>query len=270
MKKQYKLGVIGAGFMAQAILKGAIYSDSIKPKKIIVSDASEQALEKLEYLGVNRTRSNADVADNCEYLLIAVKPQNFEAVAESIRGVPVEKVITIMAGVRKDSVRSALLGTAVKVARAMPNLPCSIGSGMVALDAEEFAGNIDDCAFIDSLFSNCGTVLNVSEEKLNAVTGISGSGPAYVYLFIDGLIKAGVAHGLTEDEAKTLAVTTVYGGAEMVAHAEDKSIDELVSAVCSKGGTTIQAVDSFRRDDLEGVIARAVDACVKRAEELSD
>ena len=137
MKKQYKLGVIGAGFMAQAILKGAIYSDSIKPKKIIVSDASEQALEKLEYLGVNRTRSNADVADNCEYLLIAVKPQNFAAVAESIRGVPVEKVITIMAGVRKDSVRSALLGTAVKVARAMPNLPCSIGSGMVALDAEE-------------------------------------------------------------------------------------------------------------------------------------
>lgn len=269
MKKQYKLGVIGTGFMAQAILKGVIYSDSLKPKKIIVSDASEQALEKVEYLGVQRTRSNADVADSCEYLLLAVKPQNFAAVAESIRGIPVEKVITIMAGVTKKTIKDTLLGVDVKVARAMPNLPCSVGSGMIALDASDFSENIDDCAFIDSVFSNCGTVLNLPEEKLNAVTGISGSGPAYVYLFIDGLIKAGMAHGLTEDEAKTLAVTTVYGGAEMVAHEEEKSIDELVSAVCSKGGTTIQAVDSFRRDDLEGTIARAVDACVKRAEELS-
>ena len=102
------------------------------------------------------------------------------------------------------------------------------------------------------------------------MTGISGSGPAYVYMFIDGLIKAGVKQGLTEDEAKTLAVSTVFGGADMVGHSEDKTIDELISAVCSKGGTTIQAVDSFRRDDLYGVIDRAVSACVKRAEELSE
>ena len=218
---------------------------------------------------MQRTRSNADVAENCEYLLIAVKPQNFAAVAESIHGIPVEKVITIMAGVKKQTVKDALLGKDIRVARAMPNLPCAVGSGMIALDASDFSENIDDCAFLDSVFSNCGTVLNLPEEKLNAVTGISGSGPAYVYLFIDGLIKAGMAHGLSADEAKTLAVTTVYGGAEMVAHSEDKSIDELVAAVCGKGGTTIQAVDSFRRDDLYGVIARAVDACVKRAEELS-
>ena len=99
--------------------------------------------------------------------------------------------------------------------------------------------------------------------------GISGSGPAYVYLFIDGLIRAGIRQGLSEDEAKTLAINTVSGGVDMVAHSEDKTIDELVNAVCSKGGTTIQAVESFRRDDLAGVIDRAVDACVKRAEELS-
>ena len=270
MKKQYKLGVIGAGFMAQAILKGVIYSDSLKAKKIIVSDASDHALAGVEYLGVHCTRSNADVAEMCEYLLLAVKPQNFAAVAESIRGIPVEKVITIMAGVTKEKVKGLLLGNDIKVARAMPNLPCSIGSGMIALDASDFDENIDDSAFIDSVFSNCGTVLNVSEEKLNAVTGISGIGPAYVYLFIDGLIKAGVAHGLTEDEAKTLAVTTVYGGAEMVAREETKSLEELIAAVCSKGGTTIQAVESFRKDDLEGTIARAVSACVKRAEELSE
>ena len=129
---------------------------------------------------------------------------------------------------------------------------------------------MDDCAFIHSVFDNVGNVLDVAEDKLNAVTGISGSGPAYVYMFIDGLVRAGMRQGLTEDEAKTLAVNTVAGGAEMVAHAEDKTLDELISAVCSKGGTTIQAVDSFRREDLYGIIDRAVAACVRRAEELSE
>ena len=270
MKKQYKLGVIGGGFMAHAILKGVIYSDFLKPKKIIVADPSGEALEKLKYLGVNTTANNRDVADNCEFLLFAVKPQNFLAVADSLRGVPVEKAITIMAGVKKQKVKDLLFGNDVRVARAMPNLPCSIGSGVTALDLSEFEDSVDDCAFVESVFNCLGNVLCVPEEKLNAVTGISGSGPAYVYMFIDGLIKAGVRQGLTEDEAKTLAVSTVFGGADMVGHSEDKTLDELISAVCSKGGTTIQAVDSFKRDDLYGVIDRAVSACVKRAEELSE
>ena len=100
MKKQFKLGVIGGGFMASAILKGVTYSDFIRPKKIIVADSSRAALEKLSYLGVNTTVSNRDAADNCEFLLFAVKPQNFADVAESIRGIPVEKAISIMAGVK--------------------------------------------------------------------------------------------------------------------------------------------------------------------------
>ena len=89
-------------------------------------------------------------------------------------------------------------------------------------------------------------------------------------MFIDGLIKAGVKQGLTEDEAKTLAVNTVFGGADMVAHSEEKPIEDLIAAVCSKGGTTIQAVESFRKDDMYGMIDRAVEACVRRAEELSE
>ena len=108
MKKQYKLGVIGAGVMAQALVKGAVYSDFIKARKIIVSDVSEQALQNMEYLGVICSENNRDVAANCEYLLLAVKPQNFAAVAESLHGLPVEKVITIMAGVRRDTVREGL------------------------------------------------------------------------------------------------------------------------------------------------------------------
>ena len=175
-----------------------------------------------------------------------------------------------MAGVKKQKIKDALFGNTIKVARAMPNLPCSVGAGMTAVDIEDFSEDADDCSFILDLFGRIGSVLTLPEEKLNAVTGISGSGPAYVYLFIDGLIKAGVAQGLSEEEAKVLAVQTVAGGAEMVARSEDKTLGELIGAVCSKGGTTVMAVDSFRADDMEGMIGRAVAACVKRAEELSE
>ncbi len=270
MKKQYKLGVIGGGFMATAILKGVVYSELLRSKKIIVADPSAAAREKLADLGVYTTANNRDVAGNCEYLLFAVKPQNFDAVAESIRGLPVEKAVSIMAGVKKQKIKDALFGNTIKVARAMPNLPCSVGAGMTAVDIEDFSEDADDCSFILDLFGRIGSVLTLPEEKLNAVTGISGSGPAYVYLFIDGLIKAGVAQGLSEEEAKVLAVQTVAGGAEMVARSEDKTLGELIGAVCSKGGTTVMAVDSFRADDMEGMIGRAVAACVKRAEELSE
>ena len=270
MKKQYKLGVIGGGFMATAILKGVVYSDRLRAKKIIVADPSAKARENLSELGVYTTANNRDVAGNCDYLLFAVKPQTFEEAAASIKGLPVEKVITIMAGVKKEKIKALLFGKNIKVARAMPNLPCSVGAGMTAVDIEDFSEDADDCSFIIDVFGSLGNVLCLPEEKLNAVTGISGSGPAYVYMFIDGLIKAGMQHGLSEDEAKTRAVTTVKGGADMVEHSADKTLDELISAVCSKGGTTIQAVESFRNDDMEGMIGRAVAACVKRAEELSE
>lgn len=270
MKKQYKLGVIGGGFMASAILKGIVYSDFMRAKKIIVADPSAQAREKLGELGVYTTANNRDVAGNCEYLLFAVKPQTFADAAASIKGLPVEKVITIMAGVKKQKIKDLLFGNNIKVARAMPNLPCSIGSGMTAVDLEDFSDDTDECSFILDVFGKLGEVLTVPEEKLDAVTGISGSGPAYVYMFIDGLIKAGVKQGLTEEEVKILAVATVKGGADMVAHSEDKTLSELISAVCSKGGTTIQAVESFKADDMEGMIDRAVAACVKRSKELSE
>lgn len=268
MKKQYKLGVIGGGFMAQAVLKGAIKSNFIKAEQILVADVSKAALEKLAYLNVNTTTDSKDVAENCEFVFLSVKPQNFCDVADNLQGANIEKVISIMAGVKKDKIKSALGDNNIKVARAMPNLPCSVGKGMTAVDVSDFSLD-SDRDFISSLFNNIGNLLITQEEKLNAVTGISGSGPAYVYMFIEGLIKAGVVQGLTEDEAKLLAVSTVAGGAEMVFKSQDKTLDELISAVCSKGGTTIQAVDSFKNDDLYSVIDRAVSACVKRAEELS-
>ena len=269
MKKRYKLGVIGCGFMAKAILKGVVLSDFLNPRKIIVSDPSGDKLEDVSgELGVITTTDNREVASECEFLLFAVKPQSFAEAAQSISSVKVEKVISIMAGVKKSTIKNTLGVSLIKVARCMPNLPCSIGSGAMGVDMSDFNGNPDDTQFITMLFSCLGTVLSLPEEKLDAVTGISGSGPAYVFMFIDSLVDAGIKQGLTKDEAQTLAFQTVIGSAEMAAESE-KSIPELIKSVCSKGGTTIEAVKVLEENNFRGIVGEAVQACVNRSKELS-
>ena len=268
MKRKFKLGVIGCGFMASAIIKGVVLSDFLNPKKVIVSDLLEENLDKINELGVYTCNSNKFVAENSEYLLIAVKPQNFAAVAKSLGGIIPEKVISVMAGVSKQTVKEGLGTYTIKVARCMPNLPCSIGSGAIGIDMSDFDGEIDDTEFISNVFNNIGVVLSVDESKLDAVTGISGSGPAYAFMFIDSLVDAGVRQGLTADEAKVLAVQTVLGAAEMVQR-DEQSISDLIMRVCSKGGTTIEAVKVLEENNFRGTISKAVAACVKRAKELS-
>lgn len=269
MKKRYKLGVIGCGFMANAILKGVVLSDFISARKIIVSDPDAGKLEAVNSeLGVDTTTDNRKVAEESEYLLFAVKPQSFDGAAKELSDIKIEKVISIMAGVKRAYIKNALGVGLIKVARCMPNLPCSIGSGAMGIDMSDYNKNPDDTQFIALLFGCLGTVLSLPEEKLDAVTGISGSGPAYVFMFIDSLIDAGVRQGLTKDEAQTLAVQTVLGGAEMVQNSE-KPISELIMNVCSKGGTTIEAVKVLEENNFRGIVDKAVEACVNRSKELS-
>lgn len=268
MKKQFKLGVIGCGYMSQVIIKGAVLSDFLRARKIIVSDVNEEPLDAIEELGVQTCMDNQYVAQNSEYLLIAVKPQNFAEVAMEIKKSEPDKIISVMAGVKKHKIKSAI-GAEVKVARCMPNLPCSVGSGMMGIDMTDFNSYPDDLEFISALFNCMGTVLSVEESKLDAVTGISGSGPAYVFLFIDSLIDAGIKQGLTKDEAKILATNTVLGSAEMVINS-DSTVPELIKRVCSKGGTTIEAIKILEEKNFREIICEAVDACVKRSKELSE
>lgn len=269
MKKQYKLGIIGCGFMAQSIMKGVVLSDFLSEKKIIVSDISEENLDKVNYLGVRTAFDNRFVAENSEYVLFAVKPQNFSDVIKSLGGFVPEKVISVMAGVKKNTIKNSLGNGSVKIARCMPNLPCSIGSGAIGVDMSDFNRSTDDTDFISNVFNCLGTILSIDESKMDAVTGISGSGPAYAFMFIDSLIDAGVKQGLLKNHAKILAVQTVLGAAEMVER-EEESVSELIMRVCSKGGTTIEAVKVLEENNFRAIISDAVDACVKRAKELSD
>ncbi len=270
MKKEYKLGIIGCGFMAKAILNGVIDKEFLRTRKIIVSDADKSKLDAVyDELGVNVTDDNRYLAENSEFILFAVKPQNFADVAKELEGICPEKVISIMAGVKRSVIKNSLGVGIIKVARCMPNLPCSVGFGMVGVDMSDFNKDTDDIEFIYNLFNCLGDVLSTSEEKLDAVTGISGSGPAYTFVFIDALIDAGVKQGLTFDEAKLLAVQTVWGSAAMVMQS-DKALSELITGVCSKGGTTIEAIKVFEQNNFRATISDAVAACVKRSKELSE
>jgi len=265
MEKKFKIGFIGSGFMASSMIRILIQSAFLTKTDVCVSDVSESAFEKISDLGVATTTDNVYLVKNCEFVVFAVKPQSFSTVACSLCGNYPQKVISIMAGVSIKTISDALGGA--KVARCMPNTPCSIGSGVVAVDASAFS--VEDQSFLIGALSTFGTAVQVNEELLNAVTGISGSGPAYVYLFIDALIHAGVKHGLDEQTARKLAVGTVKGGAAMMELHAKTTAEELINAVCSKGGTTIEAVDVFRADGLSDLVDKAVSACVKRAEELS-
>ena len=267
MKNGLKLGIIGGGFMAHAIVKGALASRCLTPESVIVSDVNEDNLEKFKKMGCHTTTDNKQPANDCEYLLLAVKPQNFPAVAEEIKGEQTEKIISIMAGTDKKKI-SSLLPNAKQICRVMPNLPCSIGYGMVAADVSDFPLK-EDIDFFERLFGSLGSYITTEESKMHAVTGISGSGPAYVFLFLKALTEAGKKQGLSEEEAKVLAAETVLGGVNMYKHEQGTTdIDTLIQRVCSKGGTTERAMLSFEKDDFLGVVDRAVDACVRRSKEL--
>lgn len=267
MKKNYKLGVIGAGFMSSAIIKGIIDSKHISFNDILVSDKNAESLERISGLGVNTTLSNLDLVNSAEFVLFAVKPQSLESVLEEIKQANCEKFISIMAGVKKQRIRNAFPNA--KIARCMPNTPCAISSGAVGLDNSEFS-NKEDKDFIEGIFSVISQVVIVEEDKLNAVTGVSGSSPAYFYLFLKGIIDAGVKEGLDYEQAKLLATNTMIGAGKMVLMNNDKSLDELINAVCSKGGTTIEAIKVYEEGGLSKITDKAIKACVKRAKELEN
>lgn len=264
--KKYLLGVIGGGVMARAIVCGAAEKGVFAPGEVCICEPDAAKRAAFESEGYSTAEHARALAENCEYLLFAVKPQAFSGVAESLRGARLPVLISIMAGKTKRAVLSAL-GAEAKIARVMPNLPCSVGEGMAGVDVCGLSQA--EKSFVLGLFSAVGKAVEVPESLLDAVTGISGSGPAYVYLFLRSLVKAGVEQGLSEEQAETLALQTVKGGAAY-AEASGKPYDELIAAVSSKGGTTLAALASFERDDFSGAVSRAVDAAVKRAKELSE
>lgn len=268
MEKKFKIGVIGAGYMASSIILSAINTGILKNSDVIVSDINDQALNKFEQIGVLTTKNNLELANVSEFVFFAVKPQNTKDLFDEIKNCSCDKFISIMAGIKKEKIRASL-NENVKIARCMPNAPCAVCKGSVGIDLADFA-NQSDIDFIKSLFSAVAEVIEVDESLLNAVTGISGSAPAYFYLFAKGLIDSGIKNGLSQEQAFKFVVNTMIGSGEMLLKNRDKNISELIDSVCSKGGTTIEAINVYNQNNLADITEKAVDACVKRSFELEN
>ena len=253
--------------MAQA-LAGGIQKD-FPNLAFAVSDPSGEALTAFEQAvsGRSCTRcSNEEIFEQSDFVVLAVKPQHAAVALETIDGSSNEPlVISIMAGVTISRIQE--LTRAKRVVRVMPNTPCLVGEGASGITAGD---NVDDkdLKHVSELLQSVGKVVEVAEEHIDAVTGVSGSGPAYVFRFSESLIEGGVAQGLSSDVAATLAVQTALGAAKLVIETgEDPAV--LRDRVTSPGGTTLAALNSLEADGFDRAIVSAVSAAVVRSKELA-
>ncbi len=259
MQQKYCLGFIGAGNMAKAIAKGVLSGGLLQADQIIMTDLARGNFE-----GIEITDDNSRVFKECKYIIFAIKPQVFDAIADTLSGIQAEAIISIMAGKSVQKIKSA---TGVNhVVRVMPNFPCMIGKGMAAIAINDCPRQVND--FVLAVFNSVGKAVFLQESLFDAVTSISGSGPAYVYYFIQAMTKAGVEGGLSFEDSLELTLQTFEGAVKMVEQSTIP-IDTMIDNVCSKGGTTIEAIKTFDSQGVEQAIKDGIRACKNRSEELS-
>ena len=269
------LGFLGGGHMTTSIIKG-LTNVKDKPDALQMNDIwiFDRNPEKMDYLtssyGVQAAQSSQDLIRQVDSLVISIKPQvlqeSIKPLSAQIRD-KVKLVISLAAGVRTTSIESWLDGN-IAVCRAMPNLGSSIGLGATGLYANQIV-NSSQKKFTENLMNATGLCAWVENEvDIDAVTGLSGSGPAYFLLFIQHLIESATATGLSKDIAQQLALQTARAATELVQQS-DQDISNIVESICLAGGTTEQAVASLKENDLKSVVNAAYMAARNRAEELA-
>ncbi len=261
------IGFIGAGQMARALAAGFVKAGLLKPSQVSASDAVPAALAAFAVAvpGAQSAADNATLVGNCDIVFLAVKPQQAGAALTGLTKPAADKlVISIAAGVTLATL-SAALGKS-RLVRVMPNTPCLVGQSAsgYALGPRATA---DDGALVASLLESVGRAFAVDEKLLDAVTGLSGSGPAFVYVMIEALSDAGVQMGLPRDVAMQLAAQTVRGAAQMVLETGEHP-GVLKDRVASPGGTTIAGLAALEAGGLRGTLIAAVEAATRRSIEL--
>lgn len=259
------LGILGAGNMAEALIRGVLAAELIPPANILAHDPSVERRDVFARLGcpVSDTPNEATSSD---VVLLAVKPQTVRPVLKETAGYfrPGALVISIAAGVPL-ALLAELLPKGVKAVRVMPNTPLLVGHGMSCL-APGRGVKPEETALAVALFSAAGRAVEIEEDLMDAVTALSGSGPAYVFRFAEVLVEAGARLGLDPGLAARLTTQTLRGAAEMLAGGDDPA--ELRRRVTSPGGTTAAALDVFEQRDFAGMVAEALAAAKHRGEEL--
>jgi pyrroline-5-carboxylate reductase len=265
------IGFVGSGNMAEALIKGIIAAKIYAPENVFVSDIRAERLEYLtEKYGVTAVENNGEMAEKVETLVLSIKPQNMSDALESIKDAVDSEtlVISIAAGIKVAKIATALGDMAI--VRVMPNTPALIGQGASALYANERAKSLLDKAI--SIFSSVGkAVLVDNEDLIDVVTAVSGSGPAYYFLLMEEMVKAGIKLGLPEDVAKDLVLQTAKGAGLLAVEADknNESPAELRRKVTSPGGTTEAALKALAENDFSRLITDALAAACNRSKELS-
>jgi pyrroline-5-carboxylate reductase len=264
------IAFIGAGNMASSII-GGLVSKGFSPKSIIASDPNAESLAALKQLApIQTTQNNHDAVSIADVLVLAVKPQIMKSILEDLAGSAQQRnplVISIAAGIEAHSL-DKWLGGNMAIVRCMPNTPALVQSGATALFANPQVNGAQK-ELADKILRAVGIALWVNDENtLDAVTAVSGSGPAYFFLVMELMQAAGEQLGLSPDAAKQLTLQTALGAAQM-AIASDVSSAELRRRVTSPGGTTEQALKVFEQADLKAIFNKAMVACRDRSEELA-
>lgn len=263
-----KIGFIGAGNMGQAIIKGLLTAGLYSEKEILIYDV-EPLMDKLTVeLGVGRATSEADLVRQVAITIIAVKPNMMPSVLSAIKAEVNESkvILSIAAGVTIETMANEL-PEAAKLVRVMPNTPALVGEGMSSLSVNQYVTREEQDLAL-KIFNSFGKVELVPEYLIDAVVGVSGSAPAYVYIFIEALADGAVLAGLPRAQAYQFAAQTVLGSAKMVLES-GKHPAELKDMVCSPGGTTIAAVQALESGQFRGTVMNAVVAAAKKNQELS-
>lgn len=271
MLSDQNIAIVGVGNMGRALLGGLLRGGDVTPQQIRITRRDQSALASLEreFQGIRATTDNVKAVQGADIVVLAVKPQVVESVLETIREhlAPNTLVISILAGVTTESLR-ATIGQDVPVVRAMPNTPALVDEGATAIAGGRYAQDMHvDRA--KAIFEAVGSVEVVPEAMMDAVTGLSGSGPAYVYIIIEALTDGGVKMGLSRPQALKLAAQTVYGSAKLVLES-GRHPAILRDEVTTPGGTAIAAVADLEHDGLRTMLINAVATATERSKELSE
>lgn len=266
-KKQYMLGFIGCGHMGMAIARGCVQNEYLERWQVIVYDHHQETMKTAKGERFALAESEKEIAEKAHIVLLAVKPDQAETALNAIKDSHPECVLSIVTGLSIAHMRE-ILGEDVAIVRAMPNTPLQIGHGATALCRSENCA-ADEYDFIFQMFSSMGVARTIPEDKINATIAIHGSVPAYVYYFTQCIVNDAVARGIDEDSARALLVETIIGSGGLMKENATTSLDELINEVATKGGTTIEAINELKKQNLEKVLHEADEKCIKRAEELS-
>ncbi len=272
MLKNKKIAFIGSGNMAEALISSLLDSSVFNPDDISCSDISKKRLEYVHNIyKIYASSDNTDVVQKADIIILSVKPQIILKVLDQISETVDSSnlVISIAAGISLDIILKVLSkdgAKTIRLIRAMPNTPALVQTGATALAKGAHASENDLKAAFE-IFSAVGKAVEINEDLMDAVTGLSGSGPAYVFLIIDALADAGVKVGLPKDISMTLSVQTVLGAARLASESAD-SPAKWKDMVTSPGGTTIAGINSLEKGNLKTVLINAVEAATQRSREL--